>query len=147
MKKDEVKLKVDGLKEYLISLNIPNSGIKCFRNDEDCNECYLFVDGNITKQKIKLNLTDVKVYNFDIEGNELEVKFGKYRTDVMSFEKEICLDFRLFKNFSSSNYILENGGEYILFFSSYHKPFITKDFEEAKELFLEQEILEKLRNL
>ena len=108
------KITLQNLKSYLISIKKDNIPLKLLCYDE-CQKCLIYDDNNINKS-INLNLRldeDLRVLRRDIFGEIRDIEFGKI--DIDNREENICLEFNIFNNLSSSHLIIVDNDKYFAY--------------------------------
>jgi len=104
--KIDIKLKEIDLKDKILSINFKKTlDIKCIDN---CNECLVYIDNNLTK-KIKLFNSNIKVYDKNLN----EKVFDSIEID---FEiKDVCFGISLNSSKRFDDFIIYQNGKYYLY--------------------------------
>ncbi len=128
---DRISLKT--LKSFLQTFSPSDEAVlRCFT---PCETCYVYRDGKqIGDLEVPLFESIPNVYNHDTFGQLQRVEFipieGKNRAII-----DVCFEYTLFANQSSSNYIVEYKENYYLF-EPYIKPVtVFESLSEAAALF------------
>jgi hypothetical protein len=135
-KKNVQILKIQNLKESLQPIYKKGNRVDLYIYD-GCKKAVLFINGEVEESyKPKINLSEfenVKTFKLDNMGELYEVEF----TPIFLEDKlqNICFNFTIFKNGSSSSYILKKDKRYYIFYPYFQDVNTTFDQDEAVELF------------
>ncbi len=134
LNKKEVKppLQFEGLKEKLLQLSGERPlFLRC--TGDACETCTVTVEGESEAKEFPLFSEKPKVFMYDHDGYFKEQRFAE----------DVCFEFRIRKNLSSDNILVERNGRFYLFYSFLQKPDTLIDLEEAKRAFDPREHLPK----
>ena len=104
------------------------------RCTDKCKKCYIFVDGNKTKEIDSPFTSEPKVYDFDIHGILSQLKFTPI-FDENNNPQEVCFAYFRYPNKSASSYIVEYQDEFYIFYPLLHPPLKVTTIQEAQDRF------------
>lgn len=129
--------KFENLKE-LLKNNQSNDTVKLVCYDL-CQKCVIFKESKIIKDKIELKLDEnLEVFKLDEFGDFREIEFNA--RFIGEHLENICFEFKLYPNGSSSEYIVHNFGKYYIFDSYFKDVNVTDDLSFAKEALFDEKI-------
>ncbi len=104
---------------------------------DNCEKSALFLNGEY-QEDMKIDIKpkmfkNLKVYKSDQFANEREINFSPVVIDDKLYK--VCFQFTVFPNGSSSNYIVEQDGRYIIFPPYFEDVNQTNSLQEALTLF------------
>jgi prepilin-type N-terminal cleavage/methylation domain-containing protein len=139
-KKNVQILKIQNLKESLLPLYKKGNRIDLYIYDR-CKKATLFINNEVRESyKPKINIRefeDLKTYKLDNMGELQELEF----TPILLEEKlqEVCFKFSIFKNGSSSSYIVKKDKKYYIFYPYFQDVNTSLDEDEAIDLLTHKE--------
>ncbi len=86
---------------------------------------------------------NIKIYKVKNENLD-EITFAPYIKDDDIYD--VCLRFYLYKNGSSSNYIIEKNEKYYIYNPYYPQTIVTTDKDKAIEIFTQKELLDEYKD-
>jgi hypothetical protein len=101
---------------------------------DNCRRCFIYVDGNRTKEIDSPFTQEVRVYDYDIHGLLSQLHFPPI-FDEENLPQEVCLRYSLYANGSRSSYILQHGPTFYIFFPYLRSPRKSDSLQRAGELF------------
>ena len=135
-KKNVQILKIQHLKESLLPLYKRGKRIDLYIYN-DCKKASLFINGEVQEAyKPKINIGEyenIKILKLDNMGELQEVEFPPIIIDEKL--QKVCFNFTIFKNGSSSSYILKKDKKYYIYYPYFGDVNISTDQDEAIELF------------
>jgi prepilin-type N-terminal cleavage/methylation domain-containing protein len=131
--------------DRLTPLNLKSSILKSVKPSSDitffcingCKRCYILQDNKITPFKGNINLgTNLEVYIVDSSGRLTQLTSEDFGTIN---DHKICFKFKIYKNKSSTKYILSNDQGVYFLPSYFGKPKELKDIDSGVSLWLREE--------
>ena len=136
---DTNEVTLETLKEFLLQFSPKKTAVlRCLT---PCDKCYVYRDGKKAREiEISLFEEAPNVYQSDPYGQLQRMAFtplqGKHGEAL-----DVCFEFTLFENGSSSSYIVESGDK-IYMFDPYMRPVSVFDsLSKAKDIFDKSELL------
>lgn len=138
-------LKIEALPKYMESIEPKEiASVICLEDwDERCVECKLYIDGEVTEVEFDFfdsNIPSPRVYEFLSEGRLELADLGKLSISEREF-RDICFRFDKRYNNSTSEFVLEYGGEVFIYY-----PYFQKRAEKVESISLANEKLSKIRS-
>ncbi len=120
---------LETLKPFLESFEPTDKAeLRCFT---PCETCYVFRDGKqVEDLELPLFKSTPNVYENDAFGQLQRIEFMPIEEKKSKAIKDVCFEYTLYQNHSSSNYIVEYAKKYYLF-EAYLKP--VSVFESLSE--------------
>jgi hypothetical protein len=138
-KPKKYKLELLNLKEFITKkgkeIKKPLKLI-CFN---ECKECRIFINNNSTDTIVDIELSEeLEVYRRNIYD---EIKLIEYpNIKIEDREYNVCLEFELFSNGSSSNFIVKNIDKYYSYGSYFKETKVFKEIEDASDYLYNKEL-------
>ena len=128
-------LKIQNLKDSLQPIYKRGKRIDLYIYDR-CKKAVLFVNGEVQESyKPKIDLSefeDIKTYKLDNMGELQELEFTPILLEAKL--QKVCFKFSIFKNGSSSSYILKKDKKYYIFYPYFQDVNTSLDEDEAIDL-------------
>ena len=135
-RKDSVKFEY--LKKYLKKYHEKNEvSLICL---DECQKCNIYIDDNKTEIEINLFKSEPKTYFLSRDDILDDFQFGRINSDDDFVSKDICFQFDIFENGSSSEYIVEYDKKYYIFFPYFRDVEIMNNIDEAKDFLLDMKL-------
>jgi len=99
----------------------------------ECEKCWLYVDGKRVKKVKSFFKEKPTVYDFDIHGILSQIQFLPLFKGLNP--QEVCFEYVKYPNHSNSSYIVEYKKKFYIFFSYFHPPKVTESISSAQDVF------------
>jgi prepilin-type N-terminal cleavage/methylation domain-containing protein len=120
------------LKSFLKSHEYSSDvSMRCF---EECQECFVYVDGKKEKRIDSLFGKDPKFYHYSKD--LLELEFPRYKIDDIE-EIDVCFEFTLRRGYLTKEMIVQSGKKLYLFNNIYQKPLVLNNITAVEDFFEE----------
>ena len=133
MKKDEKKMTLSNLKEYLLN-NFEFEKELSFLCIEDDFSCYIKKDGILDKNFKVTNFFKIKPYIYEYNADERKVEFEELRVDNVNHN--VIFELKINSDYKTNEFITDTlDSEIFVFNSIFTKPKIYKSLNESFEVF------------
>jgi len=110
---------------------------------DNCKKIHLL--GLDKKLNIDISLfKDLTTYKLDTSNNLKKVEFTPILVDKKIYD--VCFNFTIYENESSSNYIVKQNNKFIVFNSYFKDSYITDNEDDAIVNFTNKEVLERFKD-
>jgi len=108
----------------------------------DCRECSIFYNQKELEDiEVDLKLdSELEVFRIDKLGNFEKIDYGNRFINEKKDFQNVCLEFTLFKNSSSSKILVKNDEEYFIFPSYFGEVQRSFELDEAEKIFLDKDL-------
>jgi type II secretory pathway pseudopilin PulG len=143
-KNKSVKIsKLEHIKSILKSSGSNPCTLKVY---DQCKKIYL---SNKNRDNIDINseiFRNLEVYRVDQNSNLQRVKFLPIVLEDKVYD--VCFEFQIYQDGSSSNYIVKQGEKFIVFYPYFqdNRPFITTDENIAISKFIKKDLQDNFKN-